>query len=184
MNTTRAHRPLTIAMALYSMTGCSNTDTNGGMPLNPDHKDRYSSGPNKLFVNGRHPTVKQINGMLLNGRQISGRKVNGSFEANGANNELISLVFTDAADGTVYKGAGLVGIEVSGQTSDGAIRDLRFAAHDPTTVPGTNLYLVKYIDSGESVCGNLDGQPIWAAILPQLFNETTGGELGHRPASP
>jgi hypothetical protein len=176
MNTTRAMYCLTAALSISSVAACSRLDTHETMPLNAANQDRYASGPDRLFVNARHPSGKQVNGTLLDGRQANGRQVDGAFEANSARGEPVSLVFADKENGTTYKGAGLVGIEVSGHISDGSVRPIRFADHDSTTLPGVNLYLVKYVDRGESVCGDLDGQPIWAAILPQQYDETTGSE--------
>lgn len=170
-------------MAIISMTDCSNVESQPPevLPLPLEIQKRYSSGPNAAFVNGRQTNKLQINGTLLNGRLINGRLVNGTFENNVSNNEIVSLVFKDAAMGTSYKGPDLVGIEVAGSLSDGSMRSLRFAAYDAATVPGINMYLVKYVDSGESVCGDRDGQPIWAAILPQIFDETTGNEIASDP---
>lgn len=175
MKTTRIRYFLLSAMTI-SAENCSNTTPPDMIPMNLDIQTRYNSDSNKLFVNGRHVSGKQINGTLTNGRQSNGRQVNGAFETNVSNNEIISLVFVDAGTGTTYKGPDLIGITVVGQLSDGSMREVRFAAHDANTVPGTNLYLVNYVDTGESLCGNRDGQPIWAAILPQQYDETTGSE--------
>lgn len=177
MSTSESHYLLISAIAITSMTGCSGTETPQMLPSNPDIQSEYKSGPNALFVNGRHVSRKQVNGMPLNGRHTTGRQVNGAFEMNVLNNEILSLVFVDPATSITYKGAELVGTEVVGQLLDGSTQKIRFAGYDGTTLPGTNLYLARYVDTGESVCGDRDGQPIWAAILPQQFNEATGDEV-------
>jgi len=168
-------------MAVASMMGCSNEPPPEKLPVDPDVQQMYASAPNRLFVNGRPKDGKQINGILSSGRRADGRAVYGKFDTNVFNNEPISLTFIDTASGVTYKGPDLVGIETTGQLLDGSTRPIRFKAYDGVTVPATNLYLVEYVDSGESVCGDREGQPIWAAILPQIFDENTGNELASDP---
>jgi hypothetical protein len=177
MRTAKIHYLLISAMAMTSGTACSDMAPPTSPPVPADIQNRYNSGFNRIFVNGRQTDGKQINGTLLNGRHVSGRPVQGIFENNVLNSEIVSLGYVDSAMGITYRGPDLIGTEVTGQLKDGSTRQLRFTAHDAITVPGTNLYLVKYVDSGESVCGNRDGQPIWAAILPQEFDENTGNEI-------
>lgn len=177
MSTTRRRYLLMSTMTMTAIMGCSNMESPEMPPVPVDIQNRYNFGSNRIFVNGRQTDGRQINGTLLNGRHVSGRQVQGIFENNVLNNEIISLAYVDSAMGITYRGPDLVGTEVTGLRTDGSTRQLRFAGYDPTTLPGTNLYLVKYVDSGESVCGDLDGQPIWAAILPQEFDETTGNEF-------
>lgn len=177
MNTTKTRYLLMSTVAVASMAGCSDTGSRDVLSLRVEIQRRYSTGPNTSLVNGRQINGRQINGTQFNGRQINGRQVNGTFENNVINGEPVSLVYIDAVTGLPYMGPDIVGTEVAGHMSDGSTRELRFAAYDSATVPGTNLYLVNYADSGESVCGDRHGEPIWAAILPQKYNETTGDEV-------
>lgn len=183
MNTLRFGYLLINTMAVASMMGCSNEQPPEKPPLDLylEVQNMYNSGPNKPFVNGRPTDGKQINGILSTGRRADGRQVYGKFDTNVLNNEPISLTFIDTISGVTYQGPDLVGIETTGQLLDGSTRQIRFKAYDGVTVPATNLYLVAYVDSGESVCGVREGQPIWAAILPQIFDETTGNELASDP---
>lgn len=181
MNTLRLSYLLMNTMAFASMMGCSNEQPPEKLPVDPDVQKMYDSAPNRLFVNGRPKDGKQINGILSTGRRADGRPVYGKFDTNVFNNEPISLTFIDTASGVTYKGPDLVGIETTGQLLDGSTRQIRFKAYDGVTVPATNLYLVEYVDSGESVCGDREGQPIWAAILPQIYDENTGNEVASDP---
>lgn len=181
MNTLRLGYLLMNTMVVASLMGCSDEQPPEKLPVDPDVQKMWDSAPNRLFVNGRPKDGKQINGILATGRRADGRPVYGKFDTNVSNNEPISLTFIDTASGVTYKGPDLVGIETTGQLLDGSTRQIRFKAYDGVTVPATNLYLVEYVDSGESVCGVREGQPIWAAILPQIFDENTGNELASDP---
>lgn len=181
MNTIKFGYLLMNTVAVASMVGCSNEQPPEKPPLDLEVQNMYNSGPNKPFVNGRPKDGKQVNGILSTGRRADGRQVYGKFDTNVLNNEPISLIFIDTTSGATYKGADLIGIETSGQLSDGSMRQIHFKAYDAISVPATNLYLVAYVDSGESVCGDREGQPIWAAILPQIYDENTGNEVASDP---
>lgn len=181
MSATKLDYFLISTFAAVSVSACSSMGSPDVSAADYKIPQRYDAGPDRVYVNGRQTNGQQVRGTLLNSRLANGRILNGSFENNVLNGEPISLVYVDTAAGASYKGPGLVGTAVTGQLPDGSTRELRFAGYDATTVPGAHLYLVNYADSGESVCGNRDGLPIWTAILPQLFDGTTGDEIAGDP---
>jgi hypothetical protein len=165
--------------------GCSSAQTDDTASLvTTDIMRRYNSHENGNFPNGPFLNGKWLNGRILNGKWLNGRILNGIGVAVASWEQSPTIVGVVVDDGQPISGAAFVGAELTAEMSDGSTSTVEVQARDTTTVPGLELYLVKYkggANNGESVCGASNGDPIWATVLPQRFDPTSGSELPDDP---
>ena len=171
--------------------GCSSNTTESVAMNRSDIVRRYVGHANSGFMNGRLPNGTQTNGRLTNGRLTNGRLTNGRLTngrlTNGTvvagteeeNHWVLEAVEIDG--GLVSAGAALIGMEMDGRLTDGSIQRVRVSDFSDTTVPGMELYKVVFVATGGSICGDKDGSPIWASILPERFDMSTGAQVSDEP---
>lgn len=177
--------------ALAAVGGCSSDSADAAAQNRSDVVRRYVGQLNSPLMNGREPNGTQTNGRLANGRLANGRLANGRL-ANGrlANGTVVQgaeeendwvLESVDVDSGVTFAGAGLVGMELDGKLTNGTTQRVRIDGFSDTQVPGMQVYRVVFVATGQSICGEKDGQPIWASILPQRFDMSTGAQLADEP---
>lgn len=173
---------LTGAMAAMLTSGCTGADT---QPLGSSRADilrRYIEYGNGPVTNGTVPNGKNFNGKNFNGKNFNGKNFNGVTAQAQSAESGPTLVAIDVEDGQPMSGAGFIGAEMQGRLSDGTTATVRVHAFDNTTVPGMDLFLVKYTATGEPICGYKDGQPIWASVMPELYDPSSGAQLPYDPS--
>lgn len=145
---------------------------------------RYNSIENGNFPNGPFMNGKLLNGKLLNGKLLNGKLLNGLGITVPTWEQSPTIVGVRVEDGQPVGGADFIGAEMTAELSDGTTSGVKIYSRDTTTVPGLELYLVRFLGGaldGQSVCGDKDGQAIWATVLPQRFDPTSGSELAEDP---
>ncbi len=164
-------------IAAGTVGGCSNADIDSVKFNSFNAVRRYTEFNNAPFTNGR-----QLNGRQLNGRQLNGRQLNGVTAQAQSESEMPTLVGVYVDDNSPLRGVDFVGAELQGRMSDGNLATVKVHQIDQTTVPGMDLFLVKYKSDGEPICGYKDGQPIWATVMSELFDPGTGSQLADDPS--
>jgi len=138
-----------------------------------------SNVTNGRFMNGRFMNSNIANGRFMNGRFMNGTRVQGSEEEDHP-----VLEFVEIDTGTVGNGEALVNLELDGAMSNNTTQRLKIYDFNSTLIPGMELYMVKFLtgpDAGKSVCGDKDGQPLWASLMPDRFDMNTAAEVSSDP---
>ena len=160
-------------------TGCSYGDMQAVEVTKTNVIQRYTGYANSPVANGRY-----ANGRFANGRFANGRFANGTLVQGYEEEDHPVLEFVEIDTGTVGNGAGLVNMEFDGAMSDGNTQRLKVYQFNNTLVPGMELYMVKYLtgpDAGQSVCGDKDGEPLWASLVPDRFDMNSAAEVSADP---
>ena len=147
----------------------------------PVANGRYSNG---RFSNGRFSNGRFSNGRFSNGRFSNGRFSNGTLVQGNEEEDHPVLEFVEIDTGLVGNGAALVNMEFDGAMSDSSVERLKIYQFDNTLVPGMELYMVKFLtgpDAGQSVCGDKDGSPLWASMVPDRFDMNSAAEVAADP---
>lgn len=159
-------------------SGCSSdTAASDFANLRTSAMRRYLPAPNGLDPNGKGINGKGINGKGINGKGINGKGINGIGAQAVSASENRTLVGIEVDTSREMRGADFVGAELEGRLDDGGTATVKVHAIDSTTVPGMDLFLVKYKDTGDPICGTKDGSPVWATVMNELFDPSNGDEI-------
>lgn len=166
-----------VSVAIFTTgVGCNSDSLNDTDGLRSDSLRRYNGFGNGPAPNGKGGNGKGGNGKSGNGKSGNGTSLTGvAVGASEAENR--TLVAVEAGTNALLRGAQLVNAEFEGHLEDGSTKTVKIFGYDNTTVPGMDLFLVKYKDNNDPVCGYKNGDPVWATVMTEVFDPGTGDEL-------
>jgi hypothetical protein len=166
-------------VAVSASSGCSSESASEFDSLRTSTVRRYTGGGNGPETNGKGQNGKGQNGKSQNGKSQNGKSLQGLSVANSSESQNRSLVAVEMDTNRNMRGADFVDAELEGRLEDGTTQIVKVHAFDNTTVPGMDLFLVKYKDNGDPICGYKDGQPVWATVMSEIFDPSSGDEVAN-----
>jgi hypothetical protein len=167
------------ALGLGLLAACSDQSSDlAGLPSDVLRlKEIYGNG---TVANGMKANGMKANGMKANGMKANGNTINSPQAALDSNRP--TLVGYEIETGLSMKGADFVGSQITARYTNGVTDTVLIEAYDGTTVPGVDLYKIKSLTDNQYICGEKNGDPIWATPMMNVFNLDTGAEAPDDPA--